>query len=153
MTYLSKSSFSLFKSKSLISSSSKILSSYISLTISIYLSSLSYQLWSFLCKKDINVLNLSLKYSKALFKSFNLDFKYDISLSFSLIVLFNVSTLRLSALLFSVRILICLSLFSNSSLALIKVLDRVCILSYSLLVLSTCLIKLIIESLSSFDKI
>jgi len=86
------------------------------------------------------------------FKSLILDFKNDISLSFSLIVLFNVSTLRFKALLLSVSILICLSLFFNSSLALIKVLDKVWILSYSSLVLFTCLIKLIKESLSSFDK-
>jgi hypothetical protein len=82
-----------------------------------------------------------------------LDFKNDISLSFSLIVLFNVSTLKFSALLFSESVLICLSLFFNSSFALIKVLDKVWILAYSSLVLSTCLIKLIKESLSSFDKI
>ena len=86
------------------------------------------------------------------FKSLISDFKNDISLSFSLIVLFNVSTLRFKALLLSVSILICLSLFFNSSLALIKVLDKVWILSYSSLVLFTCLIKLIKESLSSFDK-
>ena len=86
------------------------------------------------------------------FKSLILDFKNDISLSFSLIVLFNVSALRFKALLLSVSILICLSLFFNSSLALIKVLDKVWILSYSSLVLFTCLIKLIKESLSSFDK-
>ena len=153
MTYLSKSSFSLFKSNSLMSSSSKALSSYISLTISIYLSSLSYQLWSLLCKKDINFSNLSFQYSSESFKSLILDFKNDISLSFSLIVLFNVSTLKLSALLFSESVLICLSLFFNSSFALIKVLDKVWTLAYSSLVLSTCLIKLIKESLSSFDKI
>ena len=153
MTYLSKSSFSLLKSKSSISSSFKTLSSYISLTISIYLSFLSYQLWSLLCKKVISISNFSLKYSNALFKSIILEFRYDILLSFSLMVLFKVVTLKLSALLFSLSILICLSLFSNSSFALIKVLDKVCILSYSSLILSTCLIKLIKESLSSFDKI
>ena len=135
------------------SSSSKALSSYISLTISIYLSSLSYQLWSLSCKKDINFSNLSFQYSSTSFKSLILDLKNDIFLSFSLIVLFNVSTLKFSALLFSVSVLICLSLFFNSSFALIKVLDKVLILSYSSLILSTCLIKLIKESLSSFDKI
>jgi len=106
-----------------------------------------------LYKKDINFSNLSFQYSSVSFKSLILDFKNDISLSFSLIVLFNVSTLKFSALLFSVSVLICLSLFFNSSFALIKVLDKVWIFSYSSLVLSTCLINLIKESLSSFDKI
>ena len=41
-----------------------------------------------------------------------LDFKNDISSSFSLIVLFKVLTLKLSALLFSVRVLILLFKFS-----------------------------------------
>ena len=87
------------------------------------------------------------------FKSFILDFKNDISLSFSLIVSFKVFTLNLSASLFSVRVLILLFLSFNCSLALTSVLDSVCILSYSLLVLSTCSIKSIKEALSSFDKI
>lgn len=153
MIHLSKSSFSLFKSNSSISSSSKTLSSYISLTTSMYLSSLSYQLWSLSCKKDISFSNLSFQYSRVFCIFFILDFKNDISLSFSLIALFKALTLKLSASLFSVRVLILLFLSFNCSLALTSVLDRVCILSYSLLVISTCSIKSIKESLSSFDKI
>ena len=118
------------------SSSSKTLSSYISLTTSIYLSSLSYQLWSLLCKNDISFSNLSFQYSRVFFKSLILDFKNDISLSFSLMVSFKVLTLKLSASLFSVRVLILLFLSFNCSWALTSVLDRVCILSYSLLILS-----------------
>ena len=49
----------MLKSNSSISSSSKTLSSYISLTTSIYLSSLSYQLWSLLYKNEITLSNLS----------------------------------------------------------------------------------------------
>ena len=82
-----------------------------------------------------------------------IEFNLDISLSFSLMILFKDSTLKLSALLFSVRVLILLFFSFNCSLALTNVLDRVCILSYSLFVLSTLLIKRVIESLSSFDKI
>lgn len=59
MIYLLKSSFSLLKSKFSISSSSKISSLYISLTTSIYLSSLSYQLCNLLYKNDISLLNFS----------------------------------------------------------------------------------------------
>ena len=75
-----------------------------------------------------------------------------ISLSFSLIVSFKVLTLKLCASLFSVRALIILFLSFNCSWALTKVLDKDCILSYSLLVLSTWSIKSIKESLPSFDK-
>lgn len=153
MVYLSKPSFSLLQSKSSMSLSSKTLSSYISLTTSIYLSSLSYQLWILLCKKDINFSNLSFQYSRVFCIYFILDFKNDISLSFSLIVLFKDLTFIPSASLFSGRVLILLFLSFNCSWALTSVLDRVCILSYSLLVLSTWLIKSIKESLSSFDKI
>ena len=64
----------------------------------------------------------------------NLDFKNDISLSFSLIVSFKVLTLKLSASLFSVRVLILLFLSFNCSCALTSVLDNVCILLYSLLI-------------------
>ena len=136
--YLSKSSFSLFKFNSSISSSSKTLSSYISLTTSIYLSPLSYQLWSLSCRKDINFSNLSFQNLSVSFISLIFDFRNDISLSFSLIVSFKVLTLKLSASLFSVRVLILLFLSFNCSWALTSVLDRVWILSYSLLVLSTC---------------
>ena len=94
------------------SSSSKTLSSYISLTTSIYLSSLSYQLWSLLYKNDINLSNLSFQYSIVFFKLLILDFRKEISLSFSLILLFNVLTLKVSAVLFLVRVLIVLSFFN-----------------------------------------
>ena len=57
-------------------------------------------------------------------KLFILDFKKEISLSFSLILLFKVLTLKVSALLFSVRVLIVLSLSLNCSSTLIKVLDK-----------------------------
>ena len=64
---------------------------------------------------DINFSNLSFQYSRVFFKSYILDFKNDISLSFSLIVSFKVLTLKLSASLFSVRVFILLFLSFNCS--------------------------------------
>ena len=152
MTYISKSSFSLFKSKSLISSSSKTLSWYISFTTSIYLSSLSIQLCNLLCKKLIIFSNLFFQSSIVSDKS-NILFLSDIiSLFFSLLLFSNVLTLKESASLFSVRVFIFLFLSFIWTSTFVKVLDKVCILSYSLFVLSTLLIKSINDSLSSFDN-
>ena len=154
MTYISKSSFSLeVKAKSFIFPSSKILSWYISLTTSIYLSSLSNQLWIFPWINNIILLNLSCQYSSVSFNSFIFDFKKDISSSLSLIKLFNLLILKFRASLFSVRVLILSFLSFICSSTFVKVVDRVCILSYYLLILSTLLIKSINDSLSSFDNI
>ena len=101
----------------------------------------------------ISLLNNLFKLSNEVFNTLFSFFNSFISSSFVFTLLSSVFTLNSKLLLFSVSILICSRLYLSSSSTLINVIDNFCIFWYSLFVLSTLSIKLIILSLSSCFKI